>query len=202
VDAVNGSPVGNAKIRITDKLGRSLTLNTDASGPFRFENVPPGTVKLSVEAPGYLTSVTAIDVEPRADVRASLSINRQPEKPNVVVTNRELKLRKKVHFQHDSADILPDSMALVQEAADVLKRRTEIKLLEIQGHTDNTGTPAYNKRLSGERAQAVRQALVDHGVEGSRLIAKGYGQDRPLVPNTSDANRARNRRVQLIIKKR
>ena len=202
VDAVNGSPVGNAKVRITDKLGRSLTLNTDASGSFRFENVPPGTVKLTVDAPGFLTSVTEIDVQSREDTRATLSINRQPDQPNVVVTNRELKLRKKVHFQHDSADILPDSMALIQEAADVLKKRPDIKMLEIQGHTDNTGTPAYNKRLSGERAETVRQALVDHGVEESRLVAKGYGQDRPLVPNTSDANRAKNRRVQLIIVKR
>ena len=99
---------------------------------------------------------------------------------------------------HDSAEILPDSMFLLQEAAQILKERTDIGRVEVQGHTDNTGTPAYNKRLSGERANAVRDALIELGVSSARLTAKGYGQDRPLVANTSDANRAKNRRVQLI----
>jgi outer membrane protein OmpA-like peptidoglycan-associated protein len=202
VDAATGAPVSGAKIRITDRLGRFLELNADASGAFRFENVPPGMVKLQVQAEGYLPSVTTIDVEPRKDVRTTLSVNRQPEIPNVVVTAREVKLKKQVHFQHDSAEILPDSMAILQEAADVLRKRTDIALVEIQGHTDNTGTPAYNKRLSQERAEAVREALVELGVEESRLDAKGYGQERPLVPNISDANRAKNRRVQLIIRQR
>jgi outer membrane protein OmpA-like peptidoglycan-associated protein len=202
VDAQTGAPVSGAKIRITDRLGRFLELNADASGAFRFENVPPGMVKLQVDAEGFLPSVTQIEVEPRKDVRATLSVNRQPEVPNVVVTRRELKLKKRVHFQHNSAEILPDSMAILQEAADVLRRHPEIARLEVQGHTDNTGTPAYNKRLSQERAEAVREALVELGVEESRLDATGYGQERPLAPNTSDANRARNRRVQLIIKER
>ena len=119
-----------------------------------------------------------------------------------VETQHELKLKKKVHFEHDSAKILPDSMSLVQETADVLKQRPEIRLIEIQGHTDNTGTPAYNKRLSQERADAVRTALIELGIKPSRLTAKGYGQDKPLVPNISDRNRAMNRRVQLIIKEK
>jgi outer membrane protein OmpA-like peptidoglycan-associated protein len=83
-----------------------------------------------------------------------------------------------------------------------MRKRLELQQIEIQGHTDNTGSAPYNLRLSQERADAVRTALVNLGVEASRLSARGFGQDKPLVPNTSDANRARNRRVQLMILKK
>jgi outer membrane protein OmpA-like peptidoglycan-associated protein len=161
--------------------------------------VPPGTVKITVEGNGYLPSVTELEVKPREDMKARISIHKRPAQPNVVVTPTELKLKKQVHFQHDSAEILPDSMGIVEEIADVLKKRPEIKAVELQGHTDDTGSAPYNQRLSQQRAEAVVQALERLGVEQGRLTPKGYGQEKPLVPNTSDANRAKNRRVQLII---
>lgn len=201
VDTESGAPVANARIRIVDKLGRELDLQGDESGAFRFENVPPGRAKLTVEAPGYFTSVTEVTVRSREDLQTRISLNKRPAQPNVVVQGNEVKLRKQVHFQTDSAEILPDSMALLEEIADVLKSRPDIKSVEVQGHTDDTGTPLHNQRLSQNRAQAVVDALERLGVEPGRLIAKGYGQDKPLVPNTSEPNRARNRRVQLIIQK-
>jgi outer membrane protein OmpA-like peptidoglycan-associated protein len=74
--------------------------------------------------------------------------------------------------------------------------------VEIQGHTDNSGSRDGNQRLSDARANAVRDWLVKAGVAGGRLKAKGYGQDRPLAPNVTEANRAKNRRVQFIINKK
>jgi outer membrane protein OmpA-like peptidoglycan-associated protein len=200
VDAQSGAPVGGARVVITDRLNRSLELTADQAGAFRFENVPPGTVKISVEAPGYLSSVNEFDIKAREDVPARIALNKRPAQASVVVTPKELKLKKQVHFLKDQANIEPDSMAILEEIADVLKSHSEIKNIEIQGHTDNQGTPVYNLRLSQNRAQAVLDALVKLGVASSRLEARGYGQDKPLLPNSSDANRAKNRRVQLIIK--
>ena len=201
IDAESSQSVSSAKVKITDKLGRELELAADGSGAFRFENVPPGAARITVDADGYLPSVTELEIQPREDVKASISLNKRPKTPNVVVAARELKLRKQVHFAHDSANIEPDSQSLLEEIADVMKKREDITSLEIQGHTDNTGSPVYNQRLSQQRAEAVREALVKLGIESGRLSAKGYGQEKPLVPNVSAANRARNRRVQLMISK-
>jgi outer membrane protein OmpA-like peptidoglycan-associated protein len=202
VDADKNVPVAQAKVKITDRMNRELELTADAAGAFRFENVPPGPVRITVEAPGYLTSVTELEIQPREDVKARIALNKRPAQANVVVTKTEVRLRKQVHFQHDSAEILPDSAAILEELADVLKKRAEIQSVEVQGHTDNTGNAAYNMRLSQERAQAVVNALQRLGVDPSRMQAKGYGQEKPVVPNTSDGNRARNRRVQVIIVKK
>lgn len=202
VDAETNQPVGNVKVKIADRLNRELELTSDTAGAFRFENVPPGPVRITVTAPNYLTSVTELEIQPREDVRAHISINKRPKQANVVVAGAEVKLKKQVHFQTDSAEILPDSLAILEELADLLKTRTDLKSVEVQGHTDNTGTAAYNLRLSQERAEAVVAQLERLGVDRSRLVAKGYGQEKPIVPNTSDAGRARNRRVQVIITKK
>ncbi|MCL4749369.1 MAG: OmpA family protein [Myxococcales bacterium] len=199
VAGANNHPGAPARVKITDTFTRALELAADASGAFRFENVPPGPAKITVTANGYFTSVTELEVKPQEDLKATISLNKRPKAPNVTVVANEVKLKKQVHFAHDAATIEPDSHALLEEIADVLKNRAEIAKIEIQGHTDNTGSPVYNQRLSQQRADAVRDALVKLGVDGSRLDAKGYGQDKPLVPNVSPANRARNRRVQLMI---
>jgi outer membrane protein OmpA-like peptidoglycan-associated protein len=99
----------------------------------------------------------------------------------------------------DSAVILPESLPLLTEIADTIIRNPRIKRIEVQGHTDNTGTAERNRTLSEERAESVRGWLVSHGVTPDRLVAKGYGQDKPRVPNVTAANKQRNRRVQFVI---
>jgi OmpA-OmpF porin, OOP family len=68
---------------------------------------------------------------------------------------------------------------------------------EVGGHTDNIGTPEYNMKLSAARAAAVKTWLVAHSVAADRVTSHGYGDTRPQVANDSDANRFKNRRVEL-----
>ena len=114
----------------------------------------------------------------------------------------EITIKEQVQFALDSAVILPESFGLLTEVADTLIRHSEIRRVEVQGHTDNSGAPEHNKVLSEQRAEAVRAWLVQHGVPSDKLVARGYGQERPIAPNVTAGNRARNRRVQFIITER
>jgi hypothetical protein len=76
------------------------------------------------------------------------------------------------------------------------KMNSDIKI-ELSAHTDDVGADAYNFKLSDQRAAAVAEYLIAKGIAKSRIISKGYGKTQPLVPNTSDENRAKNRRVEL-----
>lgn len=71
--------------------------------------------------------------------------------------------------------------------------------VRIEGHTDATGGANFNQVLSQQRAESVRQALIEEGVDAARLTARGYGEDRPIAANDSEAGRARNRRVEIVV---
>src|SRR6185437_669040 len=121
-----------------------------------------------------------------------------PLKPSlVVVTDKEIKILQQIHFQFDKDKIRPESFKILDAVVEVLRAYPKI-MIEIQGHTDNKGSAAYNKSLSDRRAAAVRKYLVQHGISEGRLTSHGYGMERPLVPNDTDQNRALNRRVQFI----
>ncbi|MCX7929612.1 MAG: OmpA family protein [Chlorobi bacterium] len=103
-----------------------------------------------------------------------------------------------IEFDFDRATIRPESLPLLERIADAMKVHPSLRL-EVRGHTDDRGSDEYNMRLSQRRAEAVVDALVDMGVDRSRLRAVGFGKMRPLVENTSDENRARNRRTEFVI---
>lgn len=100
-----------------------------------------------------------------------------------------------LRFSFDSTELRPESVRLVREIAEMLEANSGWTL-QITGHTDSTGEPDYNDGLSEGRAEAVRLALVEHGVEPSRLFSEGRGQGQPKADNETLAGRAINRRVE------
>ena len=109
----------------------------------------------------------------------------------------EIVILQQVQFTTGTAKLTGNSDEILEEVASVLKERTEITRMEVQGHTDNKGNKAANKNLSQRRAEAVVKAVVAKGVAAERLTAKGYGQEEPIADNATEDGRARNRRVQL-----
>ena len=101
-----------------------------------------------------------------------------------------------VNFDFDKSVLRSDSEPVLRQVLALFTGTPEFAA-EIGGHTDNVGKPAYNLKLSDARAGAVKKWLVTNGVQGSRVTSKGYGDTLPLVPNTSDENRFKNRRVEL-----
>ncbi|MDP8999688.1 MAG: OmpA family protein, partial [Myxococcota bacterium] len=198
-DADTNQPLGGIPLGLTDAQKKELRLTTDSSGGFKFDAVPPGTAELSIVAEGYLALIAPVDVKVRQDNATDLMLRPKPKQANVQITANEITIKQQIQFALDSAVILPESFGLLTEIADTIIRHPEVRRVEVQGHTDNSGTPDHNRILSDQRADAVRAWLVQHGVQSDRLVAKGFGQDKPLVPNVTAQNRARNRRVQFII---
>ena len=103
-----------------------------------------------------------------------------------------------VHFEFDRARLTPDAQQVLDTVAEALARHPDIRV-ELAGHTDARGGAAYNDRLSEERANAVRQYLIDAGIAADRMTTKGYGETRPVASNDTDEGRQRNRRTELLI---
>lgn len=98
------------------------------------------------------------------------------------------------YFEFDRATLLPESTAELNRLLRFLNRHPDIAIL-IEGHTDNVGSHTYNMQLSEERASAVVNYLVEHGIPDDRLQFRGYGYTRPVIENITDKNRSLNRRV-------
>lgn len=101
-----------------------------------------------------------------------------------------------IYFDSDQAVIKPESETALNHMLELLRSDAALKL-EVQGHTDNTGAAAHNQVLSDQRAAAVKDWLVAHGVTAARLTTKGYGDTQPVASNGTPEGRAKNRRVEL-----
>lgn len=119
----------------------------------------------------------------------------QVDQPQEV--DMRLFVMRNINFEFDSAVI--DTIASGPELDSLASFMTENPTIsiEISGYTDNTGDAAHNKTLSMERAEAVKNAMIERGIEDYRMVASGYGETRPIVPNDSEKNKALNRRVEV-----
>lgn len=104
-----------------------------------------------------------------------------------------------VKFPVNHHELSPEAQSRLGELVTRLKAENKNVYLEIQGHTDTTGAPAFNEKLGEERAEAVRKYLSQQGIALNRMATISYGETVPVAPNETREGRAQNRRVAIIV---
>jgi OOP family OmpA-OmpF porin len=113
--------------------------------------------------------------------------------------NRDGHIALYINFDTGKSIIRDESKAIIDQIVQMLRANPDLKL-NVEGHTDNIGSPASNKILSEARAKSVVSSIVNQGITADRLNPEGYGQDKPVADNSTEEGRAKNRRVELVKK--
>ena len=126
------------------------------------------------------------------------------EIPGVEVTRPSeneiaVRLTSDILFDLDSSALRPESRSTLRDLANNFQRYPD-ELIDVEGHTDSTGTPEYNQALSERRANSVRDYLVEDSVPSRKITAVGFGETRPKATNSTPEGRQLNRRVEIHIR--
>jgi outer membrane protein OmpA-like peptidoglycan-associated protein len=135
----------------------------------------------------------AVTDEPNQNVRLTLRYKRI-DPPGKVAPEPKFVLEG-INFDVNKATIRPESFPMLDVVVEYMTYKKSARI-EISGHTDNQGNPKKNKKLSEQRAQACRQYLIDKGIEGSRIMAQGFGDEQPIASNDTEEGRQQNRRIE------
>ena len=183
-----------ATIELMDLQDASLvaTFTTDPKTGEYMAAVPGGrSYAMSIRANGYLFHSENIAMpEDGSAVELKVDVTMQP-----LETGQQVVLHN-IFFDRDKAVLSPTSLAELGQLLTLLRENPKLRL-EISGHTDSDGSEDHNDQLSTERAHAVLDHLVNNGITSDRLSAVGYGASKPLAPNDSAENKARNRRTEV-----
>ena len=146
------------------------------------------TYEIDVTKPGFSFFNTIIGAETAEEATLAIHIEELTADTRIVLNH--------ITFETNSAELNAASYAELGRVVTLMNDNPDI-ILQISAHTDDVGADAFNMLLSNRRAQSVVNYLVSRGIPASRLRSRGYGKTQPLVPNTSDENRAMNRRVEM-----
>jgi outer membrane protein OmpA-like peptidoglycan-associated protein len=120
----------------------------------------------------------------------------EPARPTPAIMKTLNEYAKTILFDTGKASIKGQSQNVLNNITAILKEYPNANF-HVDGHTDSTGGAANNQRLSEKRAASVKDYLVNNGIDQSRLISRGFGEDRPLDTNKTRAGRKNNRRVEV-----
>ena len=188
-------PVKEVVVALIDSAGQKYyTGETDEAG-YAEMLVPVGrTYDLSFLGLGTkeILATSEVPNEPRQTIRTTLIYELERRAPGKAATRFVL---DGVNFDTGKATLRPESLPRLDGIVEYMAHRTSVRI-EISGHTDNVGNKKANKTLSDKRAKACRDYLISQGIDGDRIEAVGYGDERPIAPNTTEDGRQQNRRIE------
>ncbi|MEO1714069.1 MAG: OmpA family protein [Bacteroidota bacterium] len=103
-----------------------------------------------------------------------------------------------IHFEVNSDVLKPESMPVIDQIVQLMEQHPTVQF-RIEGHTDSDGTDNHNLDLSERRAASVKKAIANKGINEGRMSTMGFGESKPVFPNNSEENKAKNRRVEFIL---
>lgn len=177
-------------INLETKETESLVKSDSVSGAYLIVLTQGADYALYVSKRRYLFQSLNFNYSSREDFEP-IVLDVDLEKVNEGTTA----ILQNIFFDVDKYDLQAKSVTELEKILRFLKENSGVKV-EISGHTDSSGSPAYNNSLSEKRAQSVYNYLVSHGVEASRLISRGYGSGKPIADNGTEQGRQTNRRIE------
>lgn len=170
---------------------RTVMAKRDKDGNLIVELREGDSYEIDVSKKGYTYSSTKVDV------KKSKKTQRLNIKLDLLTKDTKMTFNN-ITFEINSAELNTASFTELNRIIEFLQLNDNVKI-ELSAHTDDLGSDWYNLRLSEKRAQSAAKYLIDRGIKEEMIVAKGYGETTPIVPNTSDENRAQNRRVEIKI---
>ncbi|RVU00453.1 hypothetical protein EOD41_13330 [Mucilaginibacter limnophilus] len=203
-DCDNQKPLANVKVTFIDSLSKEVLkeITTDASARYAFNVTTRRPYNLKLEKKGYFTKV--VPVPSSGNMRGDTLFN-----PDICLQAFEVDkpiVIQNVLYDFDKATLRPESKTLLNGLVAIMNDNPKIRV-ELAAHTDSKGSDAYNMKLSQERAKACVDYIISKGISNSRIYAKGYGETRPIAPNTlkngkdNPAGRQLNRRTEFKVVK-
>lgn len=173
--------------------------------------LPPGKYAVRAKAAKFKTQTNRVELSPKQDLFVDFALDPDaPAKPveaapapkpviKVSQDKKTIEISEKIQFEIDKALLTYNSTRVLDDVVKFMKKHTEIKKVQIGGHTDSTGTPEKNMKLSDDRAASVKNYLIKKGIDKKRLESKGFGQTKPISDNKTDEGKYQNRRVEFKI---
>jgi OOP family OmpA-OmpF porin len=191
--------IAGARVFLADKT----STETDGEGYFSFRNIPTGFEVLTASSKGYNDGTGTADIgmgDENPDVMIYLEKGKQ-----VIFDKKSINIGESVNlnnilFDQGKSIIKNESKSELDKVVVFLQENSTAEI-ELSGHTSAEGEAALNRSLSYKRVKACKDYIIGRGIDPGRIIAMGYGPDRPVAPNDTETNRAKNRRVEMRVVK-
>jgi outer membrane protein OmpA-like peptidoglycan-associated protein len=197
IDAETGQPIPHA-VAFVEGFDSDVA---DEEGNFMIEDIPAGLSIVKGSAAGYSSDEKQADViteETTENIELKLKRSGKLTYNNKALQEGDHLVLNNIQFDVNSAVLKPAGKTELDKLVTLMKQNASVEIL-LSGHTSSEGSAALNRELSLKRVRSCKDYLAGKGIDEGRITIKGFGPDAPIAPNDTEANRARNRRVEMKI---